>query len=46
MAKLADAGISATATTAVSSGRGRFAGILWVKPAAQARAARALGARR
>jgi hypothetical protein len=45
MAKLAAAGVSATATTAVSAGRGRFALILWVKPAAQRKAARALGAR-
>jgi hypothetical protein len=45
MAKLAAAGVSATATTALSAGRGRFALILWVKPAAQRRAARALGAR-
>lgn len=46
MQKLGDAGVSATATTALAAGRGRFALILWVKPAAARRAARALGARR
>ena len=44
MRKLSDAGINATATTALAGGR-RWAAIVWVKPAAQARAARALKAR-
>ncbi len=45
MKKLGAAGVSATATTALSAGKKRYAVILWVKPAAQRRAARALGAR-
>jgi hypothetical protein len=45
MRKLGAAGINATATTALTAGAGRYAAILWVKPAAQRRAARALGAR-
>ncbi len=44
MKKLGAARINATATTALSAG-GRYAAILWVKPAVQSRAARALGAR-
>jgi hypothetical protein len=45
MKKLGAAGINATATTALTAGAGRYAAILWVEPAAQRRAARALGAR-
>jgi hypothetical protein len=45
MKKLGAAGINATATTALTAGSGRWAAIVWVKPAAQRRAARALGAR-
>jgi hypothetical protein len=45
MKRLGDARVNVTATTALSARRGRFASILWVKPAAQRRAARALGAR-
>jgi len=44
MQRLAAAGINATATTALAGGR-RWAAILWVKPAAYARAARAIRAR-
>lgn len=43
--KLADAGISVTAADAVAAGQGRYGMILWVKPRAFARAAKALGAR-
>ncbi len=42
---LAAAKISVTACDAVASGKGRFGAIFWVKPAAVAKAARALGAR-
>lgn len=45
MKKLGAAGVNATATTALSAGKKRYAVILWVKPAAQRKAARALGAR-
>jgi hypothetical protein len=45
MGKLGDAGVNVTATTALAAGRGRFALILWVKPASQRRAARALRVR-
>ncbi len=44
--KLGAAKINVTATTAITAGRGRWGAILWVKPRDQARAARALGARR
>ena len=43
--KLAGAKISVTAVDAVTSGRGRFGAIFWVKPKSVARAARLLGAR-
>lgn len=43
--KLAAAKINVTAVDAVTSGAGRFGAIFWVKPAAAAKAARALGAR-
>jgi hypothetical protein len=43
--KLADRRINVTAADAVSAGKGRWAMILWVKPADYARAAKALGAR-
>jgi len=43
--KLADQKINVTAVDAVSAGKGRWAAILWVKPQAYARAARALGAK-
>jgi hypothetical protein len=45
MKRLGAAGVNATATTALSAGKKRYAVILWVKPAAQRKAARALGAR-
>ena len=41
--RLADAGVNVTAVDAVCAGGGRFGAILWVKPAAVAEAARALG---
>lgn len=43
--KLAAAKISVTAVDAVTSGAGRFGAIFWVKPAAVAKATKALGAR-
>ena len=43
--KLAAAKISVTAIDAVTSGAGRFGAIFWVKPAAVAKATKALGAR-
>jgi hypothetical protein len=43
--KLADRKINVTAVDAVAAGKGRYAAILWVKPQAYARAARALGAK-
>ena len=43
--KLAAAKISVTACDAIASGAGRFGAIFWVKPAAVAKAAKALGAR-
>lgn len=42
--KLAAAKINVTALDAVSAGAGRYGAILWVKPAAFNRAAKALGA--
>lgn len=42
--KLAAAGINVTAIEAVASGEGRYGAMLWVKPAALRKAARALGA--
>ena len=44
-AKLADAGVSITALDAVAAGEGRYGAILWVKPAAVRKAAKALGAK-
>jgi len=43
--KLADQKINVTAVDAVAAGKGRWAAILWVKPKAYARAARALRAK-
>jgi hypothetical protein len=43
--RLADAGINATAGQAIAAGRKRFGMILWVKPKAYRRAARALNAK-
>jgi hypothetical protein len=43
--KLAAEKISVTACDAIASGAGRFGAIFWVKPAAVAKAAKALGAR-
>jgi hypothetical protein len=43
--KLADKLINVTAIDAVSAGAGRYAAILWVKPADVAKAAKALGAK-
>jgi hypothetical protein len=43
--KLADKVINVTAIDAVSAGAGRYAAILWVKPADVAKAAKALGAK-
>jgi hypothetical protein len=43
--RLAAAGINVTAVDAVAAGKGRYGMILWVKPTAYARAARALRAR-
>jgi hypothetical protein len=43
--RLADQKINVTAVDAVAAGKGRWAAILWVKPQAYARAARALKAR-
>lgn len=45
LGKLAGAKINVTAVDAVSSGKGRFGAIFWVKPQAVAKAARLLGAR-
>jgi hypothetical protein len=45
LGKLADAKISVTAVDAVTSGRGRFGAIFWVKQKSVAKAARLLGAR-
>jgi len=42
-AKLAAAGINATAMQAISAGAGRYGGILWVKAADLRKAAKALG---
>lgn len=42
---LAAAKINVTAVDAVTSGKGRFGAIFWVKPQAVARAAKVLGAR-
>lgn len=43
-ARLADAGISVTASDAVAAGGGRFGCVLWVKPQDVRRAAKVLGA--
>ena len=43
--KLANAKINVTAADAVAAGKGRWGMILWVKPAAYARAVKVLGAR-
>lgn len=43
--RLADAGVSVTAAAGVAAGKGRYGLVLWVKPKAFSRAARALGAR-
>jgi hypothetical protein len=43
--KLAAAKISVIAADAVTSGKGRFGAIFWVKPAAVAKASKLLGAR-
>jgi hypothetical protein len=43
--KLAEQKINVTAVDAVTAGKGRYAAILWVKPQAYARAAKALGAK-
>jgi len=43
--KLADAKINLIAVDAVSSGKGRFGAIFWVKPEAVAKTARLLGAK-
>ena len=43
--KLAEAKINLIAVDAVSSGKGRFGAIFWVKPEAVAKTARLLGAR-
>jgi len=45
VSKLADAGINITAVDAVAAGGGRYGAILWVKPAAVRKAAKALGAK-
>ena len=45
IAKLSEAGNNITAADAVSAGDGRYGMILWVRPKAYARAARALGAK-
>lgn len=45
LGKLGDARINIVAIDAVTSGKGRFGAIFWVKPQAVARAARALGAK-
>ena len=44
VAKLADAGVNITALDAIAAGGGRYGAILWVKPAAVRKAAKALGA--
>ena len=41
--KTASAGVNVTAVTALSAGRKRYGAILWVKPADQRKAAKALG---
>lgn len=43
--RLADAGVSVTASNAVSAGAGRYGMVLWVKPKDYAKAARALKAK-
>jgi len=45
MDKLAAAKVNVIAIDAVTGGKGRFGAIFWVKPAAVAKAAKALGAR-
>jgi hypothetical protein len=44
LTKLADAKINVTAMNAISSGRGRYGAIFWVKPQSVRKAAKALGA--
>lgn len=44
LTKLADAKINVTAMNAVSSGKGRYGAIFWVKPQSVRKAAKALGA--
>jgi hypothetical protein len=41
--KLAEAGVNVTSVQAVCAGSGRYGGILWVKPEALRKAAKALG---
>jgi predicted amino acid-binding ACT domain protein len=43
--KLARAGVSVTAASAMHAGKGAYGMVLWVKPQSYARAAKALGAR-
>ena len=45
LGKLAGAKVNVVAVDAVTSGRGRFGAIFWVKPTAVAKAAKALGAK-
>jgi len=45
VSKLADAGVNITALDAVAAGGGRYGAIVWVKPAAVRKAAKALGAK-
>ena len=45
VSKLADAGVNITAVDAVATGGGRYGAILWVKPTAVRKAAKALGAK-
>lgn len=45
LGKLAEAKINVVAIDAVTSGKGRFGAIFWVKPKAVAQAAKALGAK-
>ena len=45
IAKLARAGVTVTAATAMHAGKGRYGMILWVDPKSHAKAAKALGAR-
>jgi hypothetical protein len=43
--KLADAGVSVTASNAISAGAGRYGMVVWVKPKDYAKAAKALKAK-